>query len=100
MCWTVLPVCVPEPSPKFHEYVATVPSESVEPEASKEHDRPTHDCVKLAVGGEFGAWIDGCVDKNKPCARQSIEPFTSSDVAPNVPLAANVIRRSWPAEVT
>ena len=49
----MVPVPVP-PSPKAHWTPATVPSASVEPEASTLHVSPVHDAVNEAVGGLFG----------------------------------------------
>jgi hypothetical protein len=52
-CVAVAPVPL-VPSPKFHEYDATDPSESVDADPSNEHVSPPHVYVNDAVGGWFG----------------------------------------------
>ena len=49
------------PLPNVHAYDVMVPSGSDEAAASKEQDSPVQLEVKLAVGSELGAVVDGAI---------------------------------------
>ena len=57
------------PSPNAQAYATTVPSTSVDPEASNAHASPVHAGVKDAVGGTF------------PAGAVTVTPSTTAPVA-------------------
>ena len=61
------------PSPNAQAYATTVPSTSVDPEASKAHASPVHADVNAAVGGMFPP---GAAGRKIVCA----EPLTASAI--------------------
>ena len=75
MCDAVTPVSV-APSPKSHEYVVTVPSESDEADPST----ATASGVGVAVNAAVGGWLAGTSGTITCCAVLAVPPASSVTV--------------------